>query len=188
MNHQATDEVLSLSIDDVSDGLSAEVFRDLFRNHPAGVAIITADDGSGPVALTASSVSSVSAEPPLLMFSLSEQSSASSVIRGSETLVVHLLGVGELPLARLGSASGVDRFASSTEWTRLPSGEPLFHSAKAWIRARIIHRVTAGTSTIVIVHALESGAQGGHEHDRDGRPLVYHNRTWHALSDRSLAE
>ncbi|MCU1409115.1 MAG: flavin oxidoreductase [Microbacteriaceae bacterium] len=188
MTQHATEEALSLSTVDVVNGLSPEIFKDLFRNYPAGVALITADDGTRPVALTATSVSSISVEPPLLMFSLSALSSASPVIRNSETVVVHLLGADQLHLAKLGATSGVDRFANTDQWTRLPSGEALFHTAKTWIRGRIIHQLTAGASTIVIVHALESGAQSEHEQDRDGRPLVYHNRTWHAISDRSLAE
>ena len=44
-----------------------EAFKDAFRAHPAGVAIITAKGSSGPVGLTASSVSSVSAEPPMTL-------------------------------------------------------------------------------------------------------------------------
>ena len=59
------------------DSLSPDEFKAAFRGHPAGVAVITADAG-GPVALTATSVSSVSADPPLLIFSISAQSSAAA--------------------------------------------------------------------------------------------------------------
>ena len=55
----------------VESSLSPDDFKAAFRHHPAGVAVITADAGRGPVMLTATSVSSVSAEPALLMFSLS---------------------------------------------------------------------------------------------------------------------
>lgn len=179
---------VALSAREAADGLGPEIFKDIFRNYPAGVALITADDGTHPVALTATSVSSISADPALMMFSLSSMSSASPVIRNAQTVVVHLLGADELHLAKLGATSGVDRFANAEQWTRLPSGEPLFHTAKTWIRGRIVHQLTAGGSTILLVHALESSAQVGHDRSRDGRPLVYHNRTWHALSDRSLVE
>lgn len=172
----------------VNGGLSPGVFRDIFRNHAAGVALVAADDGTALAALTVTSVSSISAEPPLLMFSLSALSSASPVIHRADTLVVHLLGADQLHLAKLGATSGVDRFADAEQWTRLPTGEPLFHTARSWVRGRITHRFEAGSSTIVVVQALESGAQGEHEQGRDGRPLVYHNRTWHAISDRSLVE
>ena len=71
--------------------LSADDFKALFRGHPGGVAVITADAGEGPVALTVSSVVSVSAEPPLPIFSVSALSSASDVLSRAETVVVHLL-------------------------------------------------------------------------------------------------
>ena len=59
--HHATD----LTSPGFSSSLSADEFKALFRGHPGGVAVITADAGDGPVALTATSVASVSAEPPL---------------------------------------------------------------------------------------------------------------------------
>jgi flavin reductase (DIM6/NTAB) family NADH-FMN oxidoreductase RutF len=46
-----------------SSSLSPDEFKALFRGHPGGVAVITADAGDGPVALTATSVASVSADP-----------------------------------------------------------------------------------------------------------------------------
>ena len=56
--------------------VSADDFKAVFRGHPGGVALITADAGDGPVALTATSVASVNVDPPLLMFSVTTVSSA----------------------------------------------------------------------------------------------------------------
>ncbi|WP_287931796.1 flavin reductase family protein, partial [Arthrobacter sp.] len=72
--------------------LSADDFKAAFRNHPAGVAVITADVGAGPVGLTATSVISVSASPPLVVFSLSSSSSSTPTVKKAETVVIHLLG------------------------------------------------------------------------------------------------
>ena len=67
--------------DTETGGLSADEFKAAFRQHPSGIAVITADAGSGPVAMTASSVFSVSADPPVLVFSVSAMSSAAPSIR-----------------------------------------------------------------------------------------------------------
>lgn len=163
-------------------GLDPAEFKLAFRNHAAGVAVVTADAGDGPVGLTATSVFSVSAEPPLLVFSLSDHSSSAPTIGRADTVVVHLLGADQLDLARLCSTSGIDRFADTRLWTRLPTGEPLFLGSPVWIRGRVIDRMDAGTSTVVAVHALESGRS---EAADAARPLVYHNRTWHALGEHS---
>lgn len=171
------------------EGLSSEAFKGAFRNHPAGVAVITADAGNGPVGLTATSVFSVSAEPPLLVFSVSELSSSTPTIRATDTLVVHLLGSSQLHIAELCATSGVDRFADTSLWDRLDTGEPYFPSAGVWIRGRVIERLDAGTSTVIVVHAIETKAPepGSVVASAEAsRPLVHHNRAWHALGEGSL--
>jgi len=171
-----------------SGGLSADEFKGAFRNHPAGVAVITADIGEGPVGLTATSVFSVSADPALLVFSLSDLSTSTPTIRQAETVVVHLLGAEQQYLAKLCATSGIDRFADTTIWSRLPTGEPYFPAAHTWIRGRVINQLEAGTSVLIVVHALEASAAapGSHEADASAsQPLVYHNRTWHRLGEHS---
>lgn len=162
-------------------GLSPAEFKLAFRHHAAGVAVITADAGDGPVGITVSSLFSVSAEPPLMVFSISNDSSSASTVRRAETLVVHLLGSRHLDIARLCSTAGVDRFADTSIWRRLPTGEPHFPDVPVWIRGRVINRMEAGNSTVIAIHALESE----HSDDPTTTPLVYHNRTWHALGDAS---
>ena len=161
--------------------LPPDEFRTVFRNHAAGVTVITADIGDGPVGMTATSVFSISATPPLLVFSVSGLASASPTIIRASSVVVHLLGAGQLELAKLCATSGVDRFADTTIWDRLGTGEPYFPSADAWIRGTIVNQFQVGTSTLIVVNAtharyLTSGL---------GRPLVYHNRTWHHLGEHS---
>ena len=168
-------------VDVLNSGLSPDAFKLAFRNHAAGVAVITADAGDGPVGITASSVFSVSAEPPLLVFSISGRSSSAPTIRRADTLVVHLLGATQLDIARLCSTSSIDRFADTSIWRRLPTGEPHFTDVPVWIRGRVINRMEAGDSTVIAVHALESA----HTESPMSAPLVYHNRTWHALSEAS---
>lgn len=165
--------------------LSPQSFKDVFRGHPGGVAVITADAGERPVALTATSVSSVSAEPPLLTFSISALSSASATLARADTVVVHLLDADDLDLAKLGAASGVDRFADTARWARLATGEPVFTGVRAWVRCAVIGRMDAGSSTVIAAHALESTVTRGGPGDDEPNALVYHNRTWHRLDERS---
>lgn len=166
----------------VIGGLTPDEFKLAFRNHPAGVAIVTADAGNGPAGLTATSVFSVSAEPPVFVFSLSTMSSATSTIAAADTIVVHLLGSTTIEIAKLFATSGVDRFADGTIWDRLPTGEPYLTGESVWIRARIIDRIAVGGSTIVVAHALESHVDANAE----TTPLVYYNRTWHRLGEQSM--
>jgi flavin reductase (DIM6/NTAB) family NADH-FMN oxidoreductase RutF len=112
-------------------------------------------------------------------------SSAAPTLLAADTLVVHMLSAENLNLALLGAASGVDRFADTSLWARLETGEPYFVDANAWIRGRVVDRMRIGESTVVAVHALSASVP----HDGEtSNPLVYHNRTWHQLGTDSRIE
>jgi flavin reductase (DIM6/NTAB) family NADH-FMN oxidoreductase RutF len=170
------------SAPDRGGNLSPEAFRMAFRHHPAGVAVVTADDGTGPVAMTATSVISVSATPPLLVFSASAMSSATPTLLRAGSMVVHLLDSDELPLAVRGSTSGIDRFAG-VAWHRLVTGEPVFTEASMRLRCRVVDRIDAGMATVFVLEALE--VQAADDAPEGRHPLVYQNRTWHRLSAAS---
>ena len=169
--------------------ITAEEFKSAFRNHASGVAVITADAGSGPVGLTATSVISVSIDPPLLVFSVSELSSSTPTILESDTVVVHLLGADQINIAKLCATSGIDRFEDTSIWSRLITGEPFFPSAHAWIRGKVVNKMAAGGSTVIAIQALQafSPDQDDPATSAAARPLVYHNRSWHILSESSKA-
>ena len=162
--------------------LSAETFRAAFRNHPAGVAVITTRGPEGPVGMTVSSVTSVSADPPLLVFSLSSLSRATPAIIDATSVVVHLLGAEQVELARTFATSGIDRFAAA-DWAPLPTGEPVLLAAPVWLRGRITDSMAAGSSTVVAVQVAEAHVPEADE--PTGNSLVYHDRRWHRLDDHS---
>lgn len=168
---------------DLVESVSAEEFKAAFRLYPGGVALVTTESTGGPAAMTISSLTSVSAEPPVLMFSASKLSSSLEAFASAETVVIHMLSSDQLDLAKLGATSGVDRFAESERWTRLPSGEPLFFETFSWLRGRVVGRVEVAGSLVSIVHVVEASVPSDSDHDE--RPLVYHGRKWHQLGDQS---
>lgn len=175
-----------LALASVEGELSPDEFKRAFRDHPAGVAVVSADAGSGPVAMTVSSLFSVSAVPPLLAFAASALSSSTPAILAAESLVVHFITDASLHVARLCATSGVDRFDGSAPWSRLPTGEPFFLEPAVRIRGEIVSRMDAGASSIAIVRALDVIAQPTDSPAQS--PVVYHDRTWHVLGTASRAE
>lgn len=154
----------------------SEHFKTAFRAHPAGVAVITAAGTEGAVGLTASSVASVSADPPILAFSVSGGRSASQ-IAAAQTVVVHLLGADQLELARTFSIPGTPRFAGDMDWEMLPTGEPLLKGVPWALRCEIVHRAALGGSVLLAATVLEVRS------DPSGSdPLVYQDRAFHGLS------
>ncbi len=163
--------------------VTPDAFKDLFRMHPAGVGVITADPGTGPVAMTVTSLASVSADPALIVFSASSLSSSTPSILGSEHIIAHLIDTDSIAVAQLCATSGADRFSGQQPWAQLPTGEPYFTGVSRWMRCEIIDRFEADLSTIVIARVIDVSLSAQSQH---GSPLVYQNRSWHELSDDSL--
>jgi flavin reductase (DIM6/NTAB) family NADH-FMN oxidoreductase RutF len=88
------------------------VFRSVFRRHAAGVAVITAAGGAQPVGFTATSLSSVAAEPPLLSFGISTGSSSWPTLAHAPFVGVHLLGEHQEDLAATFARSGARRWTA----------------------------------------------------------------------------
>ncbi|GAA5122456.1 hypothetical protein GCM10023339_40900 [Alloalcanivorax gelatiniphagus] len=165
--------------------VSSDAFRDLFRNYAAGVSVVTADSGHGPVAMTATSVTCVSVDPPILVLSVSDGSSAAPVIRNAETVIVHLLDTGDVGLAKLCATSGVDRFGGQEPWVRLTTGEAVFPRVRNWVRGSVVSSMRLGTSTVMAVRALGTSDPDRTAGSEPVGPLVYHDRSWHALGAAS---
>ncbi|MFJ8074174.1 flavin reductase family protein [Streptomyces sp. NPDC096176] len=155
---------------------SPDLLRSVFRQHAAGVAVITAG-GSRPVGFTATSLTSVAADPPLISFGVGTGSSSWPVVANAEHVGVHLLGEHQQELAATFARSGADRFAPPTSWRTGPEGVPVLDGVLAWMACRVVARVPAGDHRIVIAEAVVGDPAGG------GRPLVYHQGRFTALRD-----
>lgn len=155
--------------------VTADAFRSVFRGHPAGVAVVTTTHRGRPVGFTATSVISVSAEPPLLAFSLASTSSSWPAVAAADTVAVSLLAAHQAEVSTRFATSGIDRFAAGG-WHALSTGEPVIDGAAAWLRARVVNRIAAGASHLVTVEAL------WHHQALDTEPLVFHDRGYHRIS------
>jgi flavin reductase (DIM6/NTAB) family NADH-FMN oxidoreductase RutF len=171
---------------DDADGWSPEEFKSLFRGHPAGVAVITLAVGDRLVGFTATSVISVSAEPPLLAFSVAGTSSSWSALAVADTVVVNFLSAEQAEVSTRFATSGIDRFAHG-DWSWLPTGEPVLDATSRWVRGRIVQRTPVGSSYLVCLHALDGSTAADQDRASDAGvpPLVYHNRVYHRISDDS---
>ncbi|SEG95837.1 NADH-FMN oxidoreductase RutF, flavin reductase (DIM6/NTAB) family [Actinacidiphila yanglinensis] len=158
-----------------ASGIAPERFKQVFRNHPAGVVVVTVDGGSGPAGFTATSLTSLSLDPPLVSFGIGRTTSSWPHVERAETAVVNFLGAEQEAVARRFATSGIDRFAAPTRWRRLERGEPVLEGVAGWLRVGIEQVVPAGDHRIVIARVEESWL------DDDRRPLLFHAGGYHAL-------
>ncbi|GAA1376541.1 flavin reductase family protein [Streptomyces beijiangensis] len=153
-----------------------ELLRSVFRQHAAGVAVITAA-GEHPVGFTATSLNSVAAEPPLISFGVGTGSSSWPVVAEAEHIGVHILGEHQQELAATFARSGADRFAAPTGWSTGPEGVPVLDGVLAWLVCRVVARIPAGDHRIVLAQVVTGDPVGA------GRPLLYHQGRFNALRD-----
>lgn len=156
---------------------SPDLLRSTFRRHAAGVAVITAAGDAGPVGFTATSLASVSAEPPLLSFGIGTGASSWPVMAEADHVGVHILGEHQQELAATFARSGADRFGPPTAWREGPEGVPVLDDVPAWLVCRIVGRVPAGDHRIVLAEVLLGDPTG------NGRPLLYHQGGFNGLRD-----
>ncbi len=158
-----------------SPEFDTSVFRAVFRRHAAGVAVVTARGPSGPVGFTATSLTSVAAEPPLLSFGISIGASCWPAVAAATHVGVHLLGSHQQELAEVFARSGADRFGPATAWSPGPYDVPLLDGVRAWLVGRIVGTVPAGDHRIVVAQAVAGDPHGS------GDPLLYHQGGFHRL-------
>ncbi|WP_175407451.1 flavin reductase family protein [Streptomyces sp. TRM64462] len=159
-----------------------DLLRSTFRRHAAGVAVITAPGdpatGGRPVGFTATSLTSVSAEPPLVSFGIGTSSSSWPAVSAAGHIGIHILGEHQEDLAATFARSGADRFAPPTRWRTGPEGVPLLGGVLAWLVGRVVARVPAGDHRLVIAEIVAGDPAAG-----EGRPLLYHQGRFSALRD-----
>lgn len=149
--------------------VDADIFRTVFRRHAAGVVVITADAGHGPVGFTATSLVSVSLLPPLVSFSIATTASSWPTVHQANSLVINFLDADQHAIAGVFATSGVDRFAEPTRWSRLRSGEPVLDDAPSYLRALVEHRFAVADHHIVVARLAI------HAERREHEPLLYHD-------------
>lgn len=156
--------------------VSPDAFKALFKSHPGPVAVITAKGTDKPLGFTATSVISLSADPPLLAFSVSAASSSLQAMKVMENVTVHLLDTEHQGLARRFATSGIDRFAD-LEWMPMPDGTPLIKDIRSWAWGPIAHRFEAEGSLLITVRIDKSSSPVLRT------PLLYKNRLYCHLDE-----
>jgi 3-hydroxy-9,10-secoandrosta-1,3,5(10)-triene-9,17-dione monooxygenase reductase component len=147
----------------------ARDFRSALGCFPTGVCLITtlAPDGQR-VGLTANSFSSVSLDPPMVLWSLARTASSAPVFRDAEYFAINVLGAGDEALSSHFAKSGADKFAAFAErFTAGLGGVPVLQGAAASFECHSRHRYYGGDH-IIVIGVVERYTHG------ERPPLVFH--------------
>ena len=139
--------------------------RDAFGAFATGVTVVTAVGPQGRVGLTANSLTSVSLDPPLLLFCPARSASALPTLRASRRFAVNVLAAEQAHVADRFARKGIDRFADAT-WDDL-DGLPVLGGALASFVCTLDAEHAGGDHVVVIGRVAAMRASGGHD------PLLY---------------
>lgn len=145
--------------DDADSVAAARRFRDVLSRFASGVTVVTAVSNGEPVGLTCQSFSSVSLEPPLVLFIPAKSSRAWPAIQRSGKFCVNFLGAEQADVSNQMASRGADKYAG-IDWTPAPAtGSPVLPGTVGFVDCTIHAVHEAGDHYLVIgrVQHLEVG-------------------------------
>ena len=158
--------------------LNPEDLRQAMRAWSSGVAIVTATRQGEQHGMTVSSFTSIALEPPLIIISLQMDSRTHSLVTESNAFAVTILAENQQELSDrfAGRVSDEEDRLAGVETETLLTGAPFIKGGLAYLDCRVTQAIPVGTNTLFLAKVV--AARG----NREGRPLIYHDREYHRLT------
>ena len=158
--------------------VTPEEFREGMSRLSAAVNVITTDGAAGRCGFTASSVCSVTDDPPSLLICLNRRSQLNTVFKQNGVFCINTLAAHQEQLSQsfagLENISMEERFRRE-RWTKLVTGAPVLPTSLVSFDCRLIEAKEVGTHTVMfgVVQAVSL---------RPHAPaLVYVNRSYQSV-------
>lgn len=154
----------------------ARAFRNSLGLFATGVCVVTAMTADGePMGLTINSFSSVSLNPPLILWSLDKGSDTMPVFEAISAFTVNVLGDQGKDLSQRLSRKGHHGLHDG-EWTAGATGAPVLNEAIAHFDCVLSARHDGGDHVILV------GQVKAHAHEDGAHPLLYFRGRYRELS------
>lgn len=146
------------------DAANARAFRDALGAFTTGVTVVTCDSEAGPLGMTANSFSSVSLDPPLVLWSPARASRRCQAFEAAEHFAIHILADDQRYYCDVFATEG--RNFDGLNWHLSANGVPLIEGCLARFECtrRAVHD---GGDHVIIVGRVNAVSA------RKGRPLVF---------------
>lgn len=161
---------------DAPDTVSPGDFRAVLGRYATGVTVVTtrAPDGE-PVGLTVNSFTSVSLEPPLVLFCLDRDAGSLPAFEAAEGFAVNILGAGQEAVSNRFADPLAARFSQEgfADWS---TGAPILRDALAALDCSVHARHDGGDHIILVGRVRQLAVLA------DDDPLVYWRGSYRKLS------
>ena len=164
-------EDVLLDEDDPEAIAAARRFRDVLGRFASGVTVVTAISGGAPVGLTCQSFTSVSLNPPLVLFIPARTSRAWPAIQRSGKFCVNFLSAEQQHISNGMATRGTEKF-QGVGWRPASTGAPLIEGVLGYVDCTIDRVHEAGDHYIVVGRVEELGF--GDDDSTSDVPLLFH--------------
>ncbi len=160
--------------------VDSEALRTTLRLWSCGVTVVTTADSQQRMGMTASSFTSISLEPPLILVCMHKQAGTTKLIEQTGVFAVSILGAHQENLSAQFAGftqlpEGQDRFYN-VETASAKTGSPILTDAIAWLDCKVFGMHDGSTHQIFVGEVIATGRK-----DDPVTPLVYHNRAYRQI-------
>ena len=155
---------------------SADEFRRALGQFPTGVTIVTCQSDIGPIGITANSFSSVSLDPPLVLWSPARASRRFAAFEQAQHFAIHVVGEDQFHICRQFANIG-HRF-DGLDWHEGAHAVPLINGCLARFEC-VRHAIHDGGDHAIIVGRVTSAAVGA------GNPLLFSRGAYGGFTERN---
>lgn len=162
--------------------IEANAFRQALGQFASGVTIVTTIHDDVYYGMTASSFTSVSLDPPLVLFCADKRARSGTMVGPAGCFAINILDESQRDLSNLFAGKGTDE-ERSDKLTQIGqtavTGAPILTSALGWLDCRVDRTIDAGDHLIFVGLVVASHVRG------EGKPLLYWHGSYRRL-DESL--
>lgn len=149
-------------------------FRQCLSKFATGVTVITCSNSEGDCfGITANSFSSVSLEPPLILWSIAKVSNSLQAFLDAGYFAINVLELGQQPVSKLFARSKHDIF-DGVDYESSENGAPLLRNTLAWFECRTDNVHDCGDHHIIIGEVVDYRSN-------DGEPLVFYDGQYQTI-------
>lgn len=152
--------------------IDADAFRAALGQLASGVCVVTMRADDGDHGFTATSVTSVSLSPMLVLVCVAKNQTSHGVLEQTGHFAINMLAHDQAELGMRFATALVEERFDGLEVTRAATGAPLLPGTLAWLDCITRQILPGGDHSILVGEVQASYAQ------EEGRPLLYYRRQW----------
>jgi flavin reductase (DIM6/NTAB) family NADH-FMN oxidoreductase RutF len=163
--------------------MDSRSFRKALGCFASGVTVVTAFDRQGdvPVGVTVSAFSSLSLDPPLVLFCLGNQTSSLGMFKAAGHFAINVLSETQRDLSIRFASRAQDKW-QGVAWDKWESGAPILGHCLTNLECSLINTMDGGDHTIFV------GQVERMRHQEGGSPLIYFRGSYLDLGSNVLAQ